>query len=282
MDDEDLHGGIIEGETCAQGKRGIPTATFVVISKPHVLNSKLAPSTQDAEMSILSNEPSLRADPIETIQPSPRELTLELFNHLFIDFPEPHHIKIPSQSGDNLHRFRESGLRRRLRLPAGAWRGEPGVPPAEVQCFQAHLGAARRLVSIHGGDYHTADRTVGGSRPHLRSVAPAAQIRLETRPTSRPDGEAGASTGAEHTPVCEHRSAATAQPAGRIVGRRCIEAAMVLPWGPGEWPTRQDMQVHMQHRLTRVGPSVHHDPETARGLARIARQMGAHQHQLAQ
>jgi hypothetical protein len=45
-------------------------------------------------------------------------------------------------------------------------------------------------------------------------------IRLECRPTSRPDDEAGASTGAEHTPVCEHRSAATAQSAGRIVGRR--------------------------------------------------------------
>ena len=124
-------------------------------------------------MSILSNEPSLRADPIEIIQPSPCELTLELFNHLFIDFSEPHHIKIPNQSGDHLHRFRESGLRRGLRLPAGAWRGEPGVPPAEVQCFQAYLGAAKWLVSIHGGDHHTADRTVVGSRPHLPSVAPA-------------------------------------------------------------------------------------------------------------
>ena len=50
-----------------------------------------------------------------------------------------------------------------------------------------------------------------------------AKFAFGSRPTSRPDDEAGASTGAEHTPVCEYRSAATAQSAGRIVGRRYIE-----------------------------------------------------------
>jgi hypothetical protein len=60
--------------------------------------------------------------------------------------------------------------------------------------------------------------TVPGDGPEGCSV------HLERRPTSRPDGEAGASTGAECTGLLEHRSAAAAQPAGRIVGRRCIEA----------------------------------------------------------
>ena len=71
---------------------------------------------------------------------------------------------------------------------------------------------------------------------HLpRGFAAPSPARLATDcPPRPPRGFAARVAGAEHTPVCEHRSAATAQSAGRIVGRRQIEELtanyLSLPW----------------------------------------------------